>query len=405
MKQLTCEMCGSTDMLKQDGVFVCQTCGCKYTVEEAKKMMIEGTVNVTGTVKVDKSDEMDNLSVLAERALKEGNYESAEHYYDSILKINPENWRANFYKSFCSTMQSKLINLASRFYTTLNAAQSSVQIIEKTEPIDCDSIIEIIDKITSLAILVFYNRFNLYQETESGWDFFETDYETIISNVLTFDLNAVVAKYVSNEIIQAVDSSYQELSETVSTINSYLFGSTNKYNVLMNDLFDSANKVIKESKRQLQKSKNDAYWNENAEKRKQLESESATLETQLKQLHVQVDPYDSEIKAWKKKRKTETPAVEEKKKLEEQISALNQQKSNLSLFKGKEKKALQAQIDELNSRLPTINESIKIEKKELNNLCDGKITELEGAAKPLKDKIDAIEKRIKEIKKELTMDR
>ena len=38
MKQLTCEMCGSTDLLKQDGVFVCQTCGTKYSVEEAKKM-------------------------------------------------------------------------------------------------------------------------------------------------------------------------------------------------------------------------------------------------------------------------------------------------------------------------------------------------------------------------------
>ena len=37
MKQLTCEMCGSTDLIKQDGVFVCQTCGCKYSVEEAKK--------------------------------------------------------------------------------------------------------------------------------------------------------------------------------------------------------------------------------------------------------------------------------------------------------------------------------------------------------------------------------
>ena len=29
MKQLTCEMCGSTDLMKQDGVFVCQSCGCK----------------------------------------------------------------------------------------------------------------------------------------------------------------------------------------------------------------------------------------------------------------------------------------------------------------------------------------------------------------------------------------
>ncbi len=55
MKRLACEMCGSTELIKQDGVFVCQSCGCKYSVEEAKKMMIEGTVNVTGTVKVDNS--------------------------------------------------------------------------------------------------------------------------------------------------------------------------------------------------------------------------------------------------------------------------------------------------------------------------------------------------------------
>ena len=43
MKQLTCEMCGSTDLVKEGGVFVCQTCGTKYSVEEARKMMISGT--------------------------------------------------------------------------------------------------------------------------------------------------------------------------------------------------------------------------------------------------------------------------------------------------------------------------------------------------------------------------
>lgn len=37
MKQLTCEMCGSTDLIKQDGVFICQSCGTKYSIEEAKK--------------------------------------------------------------------------------------------------------------------------------------------------------------------------------------------------------------------------------------------------------------------------------------------------------------------------------------------------------------------------------
>ena len=37
MKALTCEMCGSTNLIKEGGVYVCQSCGTKYSVEEAKK--------------------------------------------------------------------------------------------------------------------------------------------------------------------------------------------------------------------------------------------------------------------------------------------------------------------------------------------------------------------------------
>lgn len=39
MKALRCEMCGDTNLLKTDGMFVCQSCGCKYTVDEAKKCL------------------------------------------------------------------------------------------------------------------------------------------------------------------------------------------------------------------------------------------------------------------------------------------------------------------------------------------------------------------------------
>ena len=80
MKQLTCEMCGSNDLVKQEGVFVCQSCGCKYSVEEAKKMMVEGTVEVTGTVKVDNSDELENLYQIARRAKDTENNENAQSY-------------------------------------------------------------------------------------------------------------------------------------------------------------------------------------------------------------------------------------------------------------------------------------------------------------------------------------
>ena len=51
-----CPDCNAENkMLGKGTSLVCQNCGMKYSVEEAKKMMIEGTVDVQGTVKVDNS--------------------------------------------------------------------------------------------------------------------------------------------------------------------------------------------------------------------------------------------------------------------------------------------------------------------------------------------------------------
>ena len=96
MKQLTCEMCGSNDLLKQDGVFVCQSCGCKYSVEEAKKLLveIEGTVEVKGTVAVDKTKETEALLKRAFMLLEDGEWRSAKEYFEKVLDIDPENGRA-----------------------------------------------------------------------------------------------------------------------------------------------------------------------------------------------------------------------------------------------------------------------------------------------------------------------
>lgn len=95
MKALTCEMCGSTDLIKQDGVFVCQQCGTKYSVEEARKMMVEGTVSVQGTVSVDNSNLLDNLYVLGRRAIQKESIEVVD-YYKRILEIDPFSKEAVF---------------------------------------------------------------------------------------------------------------------------------------------------------------------------------------------------------------------------------------------------------------------------------------------------------------------
>ena len=111
MKQLTCEMCGSTDLMKQDGVFVCQSCGTKYSVEEAKKMMVEGTVEVAGTVKVDDSAKIDNYYTMAENAYDASNKQEAENYCNKIIEIDPSNYKAWFLKGKAAGWQSTLRNI------------------------------------------------------------------------------------------------------------------------------------------------------------------------------------------------------------------------------------------------------------------------------------------------------
>ncbi len=41
MKKIVCDLCGESDFIKISGMFECQVCGAKYTLEEAKSMMID----------------------------------------------------------------------------------------------------------------------------------------------------------------------------------------------------------------------------------------------------------------------------------------------------------------------------------------------------------------------------
>ena len=98
MKAMICELCGGNDIIKQDGVYVCQHCGTKYSVEEAKKLLIEGTV------KIDVSDELKKLYEIARRAKSNKDNKNAQKYYEQILVKNPSDWEAIFYTVYYQAM-------------------------------------------------------------------------------------------------------------------------------------------------------------------------------------------------------------------------------------------------------------------------------------------------------------
>ena len=88
MKRICCEICGSPDILKDQGVFICQACGCKYTLEEVRKMLTEDdSVKQTKDMpsSVDQPDEFENLLTVTRDAMMDSRFENA--YYNTVALI------------------------------------------------------------------------------------------------------------------------------------------------------------------------------------------------------------------------------------------------------------------------------------------------------------------------------
>lgn len=166
MKQLTCEMCGSTDLMKQDGVFVCQSCGCKYSVEEAKKMMIEGPVDVSGsTVKVDTSGELANLYQIARRAKDDNNGENAAKYYDMILVKDPTSWEASFYLVYFRAMECKIAQIQSAGISVANCIDTVLKLIKdnvSNQDEQKSAYTEVATRVMMIAAMLFNGAKNHY---------------------------------------------------------------------------------------------------------------------------------------------------------------------------------------------------------------------------------------------------
>lgn len=82
----TCEVCGSHDFIKQDGNFICQNCGMKYSQEEAKRMFA-------------KADSKEDLKRQAREALEHDQGDKALSIAEKIVQMDEndaEGWHLKF---------------------------------------------------------------------------------------------------------------------------------------------------------------------------------------------------------------------------------------------------------------------------------------------------------------------
>ena len=365
MKRLTCEMCGSTDLIKDGGVFVCQSCGCKYSIEEAKRMMIEGTVDVQGIVKVDNSAFVEKYLANARRAKEKEDWEETEKYYNMVEQNDPDNIEAIFYSSYGKAKASLIDGDVYKRAATFKVLQNCISVVDdhyKPERRE-ENKQAIISMGTDLGKMVCSNF--VFTEWKNGY--------------------GVVKKTNKGETIQMFSGLLDAFKETMDNIQKiddqpYLHvAAIAFYTIAMTTNYwrkDFLQGWIDEEERELEALKAkaiSAYWSEHAE-------EKAALDQEKKALTAKIENWNAEISS--------LPEVKVEMQIEAKIEALQREKSKLGLFKVKEKKALQEQIESL------ISDDLKKAKE------SGAIS-----AAPIQGQIDSANTRIAEIDKELTKDR
>lgn len=159
MKQITCEMCGGNDLIKDNGLFVCQNCGCKYTLEEAKKLMIEGTV------KIDNSDAVENYLVNARRAYDKQDWDEVEKYYNLVEQNEPENLEAIIYSAYAKACTTLIDADYYKKESAFNVLCRCVRLIDDNYDSSRKEIVERVGK----DILGLYSKQFVYTQVKNGY--------------------------------------------------------------------------------------------------------------------------------------------------------------------------------------------------------------------------------------------
>ena len=389
---MTCEMCGSTDLIKQDGVFVCQTCGCKYSIEEAKKMMVEGTVDVSGsTVKVDNERKIENLRTLADRAKAEGDTETAAKYFEELLKEDPNNWEANFYTIYYAAHNIKIAQIGSAANRVSNIIDTVFGLIKETLATQEEQNAakeEVAGAVLNFASYLIPNATNhLGDSLESMHEALENWMVPI--GLMCLHLGDSVIKYFEDyemaEKIYGVVCNFKGMLSEVESGRQIL----NIANQRLEPMVEAREKKEREEKEAIAaaaKKRTEEYWACHTEERQQLETEKRDLLENRKYLNSQIEELRKKLDA--------IPSISMRDEKQKMMNELKGQLKSLGFFKGKEKKNLQSRIDELGHEMEQLTVSIENEKSSIHH----KINEIT-------DEIKKVDKRVGEIAIELTKER
>lgn len=308
MKAIVCELCGGNEFIKQDGMFVCQFCGTKYTVEEVKKLMVEGTV------KIDNTDLIDNYLDMAKNAYDGGNGQSAFDYANKALEINPKNSEAWLIKM--KTIE-KLGTLGdARVSEAIEAGKNAIMFSDNKSETEKEVYAYYINRANELILICIAEFLDVTELKNHKLEFSLISFLTADYNTAQIDLPKLnIYQGVTTEAFKLIDeitienfmnkeilNAYKTFISLVKSEKEALLARVKVYELAVN--MDVINNSIPslEKYEEIYKKK---YWEENPEEREvilkqieELEMKKSSFDSEeIRKKVAEIDDFDKKIKS------------------------------------------------------------------------------------------------------------
>lgn len=355
MKAFVCDLCGSNELLKEGEYFVCQYCHTKYSKDEVQKMMIEGTVDIQGTVRVDNSAYVEKYLQNARRAKEKEDWSEVEKYYNMVEQNDPDNIEAIFYSAYGKAKESlndgDIFKREAAFKVLVNSISilDDHYLIERRKE-NKDIIIRISTDISHMFFSGFvYNRivdgyFEIRNDKDKTYNLFAyllAAYRETMINIMNKDNQLYLHEIALFVYINAINADFCKKN----ILNDWIKAEEGSIEIIKNT-------IIKK------------YWEDNKVKREKLDNEKKDVENQIKEQEKLIN---------------NLPEAKELKIKTDNINKLINESKDISIFKIKEKFSKTQDIL-----------AAKVEKNEYNRIY-------EKACEPYNKEIDKLRYRIEEI--------
>lgn len=353
MKKMVCELCEGSNLLKQGDFFVCQDCGAQYTVEAARKLLVEVEDSVPAPVAppvpvaeapaepVNRKAE--NLRKLAQRAKEDGDSEAAARYFDQLLLECPDDHDAYFYSNYYAAHNIKIAEIgsaASKMTAVLTTAfkmlKNSGLSYQEAYEIGCTYCADVAE----FGNMLFSN---ITDHWKTGSD------ANKIQNLNNWAIPTIRMFLTAGDCLAATFGTEEAEENTL-----LLYKMALQYSAVTGDITNACQEM-----HQLVEAKHDAaaarsaerYWATHPEEKQQILDRQQTIRDEIASIQTSIAEADQQYR-------------DELSELSKRILSLMTEKEKLGILKIKERHALQQRIDQLKARQQRIPEENSFAQKQ-----------------------------------------